>query len=736
MNLTSHSLFRGAGLLAGAALVCGGLAARAADQAASGDAFPTFESYIKLTGQAAAISGNEAAFQTRAKQPKNGGAGIEDLHYARDLKDGVSVQFDGRALAGTEDYLGQLKLAKEEVGAVEVGYKRFRTFYDGIGGFFPRSNLWLPLTKEDLHTDRATFWTDILINRPNAPVFHVRYTNELRDGRKDSTIWGDSDLTGIPIWSQSSLNPISANRKLVASYLDLNERQQNLEATVVHTVGNTKIEAGFIGNRVDFLDTRSLNRYPGELKPYPAIPASPATLVPAVKANNAIYGFDQQGTAGDSATLFAKFETTIDERFTAFGGVSYLRYNGDLFGDRELRVNLLTAAGQVSPLGGFTSGGRPPYSYVTTAGRMHKEALTANAGLNYQPRPDILWTFAIKSEDSYTKGYNNVNYLNTLVVQNTGALTPITVAAPNNSQVNQRAWQPEVDFRYTGIKNLSLYATADYRMTPYYDKRIYNTTISPSGATQLPSVSAETDNIRENHGNYKLGANWKIAGDLTLRAEAFLKDHQDNFTGYGATAGSRFVLGYKLYGAKVTAIYKPVPTVTLTTRYVGQRGLMDTTVDAGASYNSGDYQSTNLGETIDWVPNKFVYLQAGVNVVFDTLQTAYPRAGGAANDVLRNADNNYVSGSCLSGFVLTRRTDAQLQYTWYRAGNYDPGVPATLAYGMSVKDDIVTVALKHKFADHLVGTLKLGYFNSNSDTTGGRTNYRGPLAVVSLEYAL
>jgi hypothetical protein len=736
MNLTNHLPLRSACLLASAALVFGGAATRAADKAASGDAFPTFESYIKITGQAASISGDEAAFQTRTRQPKSGGAGIEDMHYARDLKDGVSVQFDGRALAGSEDYLGQFKLAKEEVGSVEVGYKRFRTFYDGIGGFFPRSSLWLPLTKEDLHTDRAKFWTDILVNRPNAPIFHVRYTNELRDGRKDSTIWGDSDLTGIPIWSQSSLNPISANRKLVASYIDLNERQQNLEATISHTIGNTRIDAGFIGNRVDMLNTRWLNRYPGELKPYPAIPSTPATLVPAEKANNATYGFDQQGNEGDSYTLFGKFETTIDEMFTAFGGVSYVRYNGDIMGDREIRTNFITTAGMVNPVGGFTSGGRPPYSYVTTAGHMHKEELTANVGLNYQPKPDMLWTFSVKTEDAYTKGYNNVNYLNTLIVQNTGALTPVTVVAPNNSQINESAWQPEVDFRYSGFKNLSLFATAGYRMTPRYDERTYNTGISPSGTTQLQSISSGSDNIRENHGNYKLGANWKVANDLTFRVETYLKDHRNDFNGYGASYGSRYVLDYKLYGAKISAIFKPIATVTLTTRYVGQRGLMSTTVDAGESYNSGDYSSHNLGETIDWVPNQAVYFQASANVVFDTLQTAYPRAGGAANDVLRNANNDYVDGSFLAGLVLGKRTDAQLQYTWYRASNYDPGIPASLGYGMSVKDDTVTVAVKHKLTDSLVGVLKFGYFDSNSDTTGGRTNYHGPLVLVSLDYAL
>jgi hypothetical protein len=36
----------------------------------------------------------------------------------------------------------------------------------------------------------------------------------------------------------------------------------------------------------------------------------------------------------------------------------------------------------------------------------------------------------------------------------------------------------------------------------------------------------------------------------------------------------------------------------------------------------------------------------------------------------------------------------------------------------------------------MMGNAKLGYFDAKNDTTGGNTNFRGPLAYVSLDYAL
>src|SRR5581483_8157363 len=138
------SLIGRAGLLAGAALVLGGTGLRPADKTPA-DGFPTFESYIKLSGQAAFISGNEAAFQNRTKQSSDGGVGIEDLHLSRDVSKTTTVVIDGHALTGSEDYLGKFNVAKNELGSVDLGYKRFRTFYDGAGGFFPLNNQWFAL---------------------------------------------------------------------------------------------------------------------------------------------------------------------------------------------------------------------------------------------------------------------------------------------------------------------------------------------------------------------------------------------------------------------------------------------------------------------------------------------------------------------------------------------------------------------------------------------------------------
>ncbi|MEJ1972348.1 MAG: hypothetical protein WDM96_07770 [Lacunisphaera sp.] len=164
---------------------------------------------------------------------------------------------------------------------------------------------------------------------------------------------------------------------------------------------------------------------------------------------------------------------------------------------------------------------------------------------------------------------------------------------------------------------------------------------------------------------------------------------------------------------------------------------MNTTVDGGASYQSMDSKNHLFGETVDWNPSKQVYMQLNVNVVFATIETGYPRAGGLANDVLRNSDNNYQNGNLVIGFVLNKSTDAQLECTGYRADNYDPlAPPSAVSYGAGAREYTVTAGVKHKLGDRMFLNAKVGYFDSRNDTTGGNTNFKGPVAYLSLDYSL
>ena len=136
------------------------------------------------------------------------------------------------------------------------------------------------------------------------------------------------------------------------------------------------------------------------------------------------------------------------------------------------------------------------------------------------------------------------------------------------------------------------------------------------------------------------------------------------------------------------------------------------------------------------MPNKLFFLQVNAALVYDTISTGYPDAGELANDVLRNADNNFWNGSILAGFVVNKLTNAQIEASYYKANNYEPAIAAaTVPYGASGRGYSISAGLIRKLSTRWLASAKVGYFDHTNDTTGGYTNFRGPLGYISMQRA-
>ena len=60
---------------------------------------------------------------------------------------------------------------------------------------------------------------------------------------------------------------------------------------------------------------------------------------------------------------------------------------------------------------------------------------------------------------------------------------------------------------------------------------------------------------------------------------------------------------------------------------------------------------------------------------------------------------------------------------------------ATDPYGAGAREYGLFAGVKHKFSDKLLGRARIGYMDRRNDTAGGNSDFRGPLAYVSLEHA-
>jgi hypothetical protein len=715
-------------LLAGASL---GLP-RATAAAKPTDAFPNSESYIKISGRAADISGSKSAFERRLQQSGDGGAGIEELHYTKDITKDKILTIDGRALTGSENYLLKLNLTKAEFGSVEMGYKRFRTFYDGIGGFFPLNGTWMPLNPRDLHVDRGNFWVEAKWEAPDRPAFELSYSNRTRTGQKDTTVWGDTDFTGLP----NNVPPISPVRKLVASYRDLNERHQELESSVKHTLGKTTYKLTLLGDTTNDLDTRYGTRFPGEAKRFPAPAAT--VLVPAANMNNQVAFSQRDGMKTNLFGVTATTSTEFSPKATLETGFNYQLLHSDFTGDRPLSTTTPTAVGNVIA---------PSNNYLGLAGGSKVKIYTGTVGLTLKPAKHFSAKLALKGEDEYVSGSGTFTSVAAAVNTTTGAVTITNTPQAESSRLKEKSLTPALDLNYTGFPDLALYASGSQRIVNG-DER-YAAPYNPVTTPVPPVGNLANNDMSRDKAKYAIGATWRQSLLLTLRGEVFYKDNTTKSVGYGVDLGDYYALASQFTGVKLTATAKPNAQFGFTTRYVYQKGKAQVTgfLPAFPEYDSMDMTCHSISETIDWTPNPQFYVQANASFVFNVISTIYPRAGVVpaagtsiswnANAVLRNADNNYVTGSLVAGAVLTKHDDLLVQVIYYRADNYDPiNATRTLPYGAGAREYSVTAGVKHKFSDRLLGNAKLGYFDSRNDTTGGNTNFHGPLAYVSLEIGL
>jgi hypothetical protein len=342
----------------------------------------------------------------------------------------------------------------------------------------------------------------------------------------------------------------------------------------------------------------------------------------------------------------------------------------------------------------------------------------------------------VKAQDESVSGYKTSDYYATAVTLATGAVNPMVVKNTSSVRSTEKTWSPEFNFRYSRFNKLLLFGSWNYKNSPGEKRTNYGSfSVNTTAATISPSLAITTQELKRNQANAKLGANWAPSTFLNVRAEVYSKDHENRYDGYAATTGY-YILDYDIYGTRVTATMRPLNNWALTTRYVTQFGKAAVTEDRAGKSDSNDSKRHMISETITWSPSKVFFVQGDATLVYDSINTAHGKVTGLAADVIRNTDNNYWNGSVLAGFVVDKATNAHVQATYYRADNYDPALAAgTMSYGASRKDYTVSVGVTRRITERWLASAKVGYMDSRNDTSGGNSNFKGPLGYFSAQRA-
>ena len=660
------------------------------------------------------VNGDEPQFQYRHQMPADTFGGIEDFHFERPVGKKGLFAIDGRAIFDNNDHLVKLSLMDPDKGYVRVGYREFRTWYDGSGGFSQNSNAWLSIYNEDLHVDRGQAWIEAGLTLPEWPVFAVRYAYEFRDGKKDSTSWGDYNLNSAVPGGATVL------RGIIPTFWDIDEKRHIISADVSHGFGKTALSGGVRYEISDNDNSRNVRRRAGE-----------------PTADRYVTQHDE--VRSDLFSAHGNSETRLSDRLMFTLGYSYTTLDTDISGSRIYGTSYNAAYDPLFPTRQARDEG-----FLDLMGGSQLQQHVANLNLMYQPWTSLAIIPSVRIESQNQEGVADF----TETSFGTGAGIPATTDDIVNRKSREFLDVTEaLEARYTGVKRWAFYARAELlEGTGDLTERERE---APSGPTEL---FRDTESQRLTQ-KYTVGANWYPHRKISLGGQYYYRIRQTDFdhvadnTIFAPPVTNDFYpafikqLDLVTHDANMRVTWRPVGGVTSVTRYDLQLSTYDMEGDQsfdGANLDkiqSADVTTHMLSQSLSWTPLARLFLQGTVSYVLDETETPADEVttGPAANTV-QKMRNDYWIVSSLIGFVLNEKTDLHATYSYYRADNYRNNSAFGQPYGSGATEHVGTVSLIHRFSRSLLGRITYGIFTNDDELYGGHNDYTTHLVYSSLQY--
>lgn len=684
-------------------LVCAGLCGLAGLLPAAEKKEPPLENYIDFSAGYTLQEGDRPGFQKAFQQNKEGFGGVEGFYLTRSLNDNTTLVLQGRALAGNHDYLFDLAITNEEVGYVKFGYKEFRVWYDGSGGFLPSTLFRRQLYDEDLAIDRSHLWFEAGYTPEDKANFLLRYDMFTRQGTKDSLSWGDTGL---------AVNAANL-RGLLPSFWVIDEKRHQLTGKVEKTGEKSSWALGVRYDKGDYSNTRNERRRAGEPK------------------------FDRRLThrEGQDYDLFqvrGSYENRIHDKLMVTTAVARTTIDTILSGSRIYGQDydpLYDAA--------FLNRQQRDEGFFDLHGKAEMKQTIGTISARYEPRETLVIVPSFRFESIDWSSRVEFEETNFGVAP---AVAPINDEVEADSEKDWKVISESLEMRYTGVKNLSLNLKGEWTKSEgeLTEQRI----IEPGTALQVISIDRDT-HFERNTQKYAATANWYARPGTTVAVQYYYKTRLNDYrairdnTVSSADRYPAYVANqdFETNDFNVRLSTKLGPTLRSVTRYDYQVSTIRTQ-DVGLAFGeSANMTSHILSETLSWNPTSRWYMQAGVNVVWDTLRTPAASLTGAAGGLVKNSDANYTAFSFGSGYALDDQSDLFVDYSLTQSrDSYVDNSTRTVAYGSAAKTQVASLTWARKLDRRTSVSLKYTYAKNEDVPSGGYADYEAHLIYGKLQY--
>ena len=656
--------------------------------------------WITLSGTGAFVSGDKSAFRARKEVSTDLSGGVQDFHTEGSIAKDTTLKIDGRGLFDNHDYLLKLDVRRDDVGYVNAGYREYRIWYDNTGGFFPKNGQWIDLYNDQVFAiDRANIWFESGLTLPDLPEFIFRYERNSRDGRKDSTGWGDSNLTGG-----------FGAKRIVPSFWRIDEKRDIFNLDMKHKVEDTAFGVGVRYELTDQDNGLYMRRMPDE----PGLDRDITHREVVNTDNFSVHGF--QETDFGEGTMFT----------TAY---AFTTMDSDIGGSR------IYGAGFDAPFVLYPNAQAGDTGFINLAGGAKVNQHVANLNYITMPWEDVSLVLALRIDDRQIDG------ISTFQASNIAAGPVPTLARTNILDDEERLnVAQKMEVRYNGVNDWLFYARADWEEGK--GDWIGSQTTADTG---VQAFFWDTD-IERFMQKYTLGSNWYPMKEVNTAVQYYFRLRETDYsfsrdsTINSATSGNRYPMyitsqGQLTHDVNFRVTSHPCSKVTLVSRYDFQLNQRENGVGSLETVQSGDTRTHILSQNITVTPMARLYMQGNVNWVYSETDTQADERTGAAIDQVWDSQNSYWYASFLTGYALTETTDVTAQYSFYRAYDYLDQSSTTMPYGAGAEEHSVGVGLLWRMAENIRWNVKYSFLKSIDSTSGGNNNFDAHLAYSSIEVA-
>jgi hypothetical protein len=569
-----------------------------------------------------------------------------------------------------------------------------------------------------MHVDRGDAWIELGLRAPEWPEITIRYDHEFRFGQKDSTVWGDTNLTGLAV---------QPTRKIIPSFRNLDERRDILSFEASKTIGNTDVLLGmrYEHDTIDY----SLNTERGAGQLPPAVPPPGQQRKVTQKQDDGVDLFSGHGIT----------ETRITDNLWFTSGYSYTTLTNDLSGSRIFATHWDEAFGEPVP----TLGSRD-HSFIDLAGTARIKENVFNANLFWMPFDNL----AVLTGFRYTHENNDSDstFLEEEPLPNTPPFTPLNpaggfhygppvpVEGARNSDYNRFA--ERLEMRYTGVKNWLFYFQGEW------EEELGNVDEFQSFDEEIP-LDKDTNALGQ---KYTIGATWYPTMRLNFSGQYFHRIASYDEDVFSGIYPRLIRQDWNVDDFNIRMTFRPkLPGVMGTLALVTRYDFVHTSIDGQweifpqedllAELQTGEIKQHVISESLNWNPLPRFFLQANFSYVLN--QTDTP-----ANDInldpqtsptVVNFRNDYWTVTSGIGYVIDDKTDFFADYYFYCANDYFKNAVVAMPYGMGATENAVSATVTRKLNKNMRLLLKYGYFNYRDVTSGGHNNYRAHSLFSSLQ---